>query len=132
MENVWMDKQYGAKFKRIEKGSTDRSKRERAETESLQDRFLSCVKENKTTLDVYLKNESIRRGKILDYDNWTILLLSDGKYYLLFKSAVMGIIPIENISLRGIPEPQKSPAAAYAARVADGGHEPYYYERARL
>ncbi len=123
MDSMWTAKKYNAKTRRIEGGGYKAS----GASENLQDRFLSAVKDNKTTLDVYLKNESLRRGRILDYDNWTILLYADDKYYLLFKSAIMSIIPLGEVYVKGIPKPEKSPAAAYASKIADGGHEPYYY-----
>lgn len=134
MDGMWTSRKYNAKTRRIEGSQLKKSNQtpaaERASSAALQDRFMAAMKNEKATLDVYLKNESIRRGRLLDYDNWTILLYADEKYYLLFKSAIMSIIPLQEVMIEGIPQPDKSPLPAYAERVADGGHEPYYYHSA--
>ncbi len=61
---------------------------------SLQDEFLTqCIMEE-IEVDIFLRNESVRAGKVLAYDNWSVLISdSQSKQYLMFKSAIMGIIP---------------------------------------
>lgn len=113
MNNVWSSK----KYTRISKDDYVKPK---AETGlNLQDRFLQTMVREKVTLDVFMKNESMRRGQILDYDNWTVLLKSDGKYYLLFKSAIMGMIPLSEVMAKKPPEPQRSMNTAYLAKIAE-------------
>lgn len=94
---------------------------------SLQDRFLAGAVRARATLDVYMKNESLRRGRIVDYDNWSILLISDSKQYLLFKSSIMGIIPLAPLRVEGIPDSVPGPSGTLYAKVSDSGPEPYFY-----
>lgn len=61
-----------------------------------QDRFLGKMQRQACLVDVLLKNDSLRSGRIESYDNWSILLEYDGKKSLLFKSSVMAVTETEN------------------------------------
>ncbi|NCC82558.1 MAG: hypothetical protein EOM03_00290 [Clostridia bacterium] len=89
--------------RRIPKHEVAKSAYGRSSTErkSLQDQFLLAAIASRLDVDIYLKNESVRRGQIADYDNWSVLLYSEGKQYLLFKSGIMGIIPTGSLVLEG-------------------------------
>ncbi len=58
---------------------------------STQDIYLGhCVSEG-LIVDILMKNDSTRRGRIESYDNWSLLVAYEGKRSLLFKSGVMAI-----------------------------------------
>ncbi len=62
---------------------------------STQDIFLcDCIK-NKVRVDILMKNDSLRTGRIESYDNWSLLLSYEDKKCLLFKSGIIAIIPHE-------------------------------------
>lgn len=88
---------------------------------SLQDQFLSTAVESETECDIYLKNESVRRGRIAAYDNWSVLLYADGKQYLLFKSSIMSIIPATTLVI------QTDPYVRGQNRIAESGSH-YMYD----
>lgn len=58
---------------------------------STQDIYLGyCVAEG-LFVDILMKNDSTRTGRIESYDNWSLLVTYEGKKSLLFKSGVMAI-----------------------------------------
>lgn len=61
-----------------------------------QDRFLGKMQRQACMVDVLLKNDSLRSGRIESYDNWSILLEYEGKKSLLFKSSVMAVTETES------------------------------------
>ena len=48
--------------------------------------------------DLMLRNEASLRGKVIDFDNWSLLLEREGKHYLIFKSGIMALIPLEDVN----------------------------------
>lgn len=56
-----------------------------------QDKFLGQLVRERTLVDIQMKNDSIRSGRIESYDNWSLLLIFDGYPCLLFKSGIMSI-----------------------------------------
>lgn len=87
------------------------------EFHNLQDEFLAAAINQEVDVDIFLRNESVRQGKLLAYDNWSVLLASSGKQYLLFKSAIMGIIPRNYVQMN-IPEELND----YHLRVAESSY----------
>lgn len=76
------------------------------QTKSLQDIFLNAAKKEKTAITVYLMNGVPIKGKVLSYDNFTILIEVDKKQNLIYKHAISTILPIKPISYRSMEEPQ--------------------------
>lgn len=75
-----------------EKRSYDQNKRWN-QNHDTQDRFLGQLTRESTRVDILLKNDSVRSGRIESYDNWSILIEYEGQRSLLFKSGVMAITP---------------------------------------
>ena len=94
-----MDRPHVKRISKAEFPGTKYPYRKDMEKQSLQDRFLTATIDSEAEVDIYLKNESVRRGQLIAYDNWSVLLYSEGKQYLLFKSAIMSIIPNKNLQL---------------------------------
>ncbi len=66
---------------------------------NLQDHYLNVVRKNKTPLTVILTNGFQLRGTLIAFDNFTILLNSEGKEQLIYKHAISTYVPKENIDL---------------------------------
>ena len=66
-------------------------------TQNLQDTFLNQSRREKLPLTVFLMNGFQLRGKVTGFDNFTIVLDSDGKQQLIYKHAVSTIIPPHEI-----------------------------------
>lgn len=70
---------------------------------NLQDSFLNKVRSEKKTIVIYLMNGFQVRGKVWGFDNFTVILESEGKQQLIYKHAISTIAPLESeiiLSLR--------------------------------
>ena len=79
------------------------------QTKNLQDIFLNAAKKEKAPITVYLVNGVPIKGKVLSYDNFTILIEVDKKQNLIYKHAISTIIPLKPIPYRSIDD---SPASS--------------------
>ncbi|MCF6464962.1 RNA chaperone Hfq [Clostridium sp. Cult2] len=70
-------------------------------TTNLQDIFLNRARKDNTTITVYLINGYQIKGMVKGFDNYTIVLDSDGKQQLIYKHAISTIIPIKPVNLVG-------------------------------
>ena len=69
--------------------------------ENLQDRFLNQARRDKSPLTVFLINGFQLRGTIISFDQFAVLLLSEGKQNLIYKHAISTIQPMEAIRMTG-------------------------------
>jgi host factor-I protein len=60
---------------------------------NLQDAFLNQVRKEGIAVTVYLVNGFQIRGLVKGFDNFTVILDTDGKQELVYKHAVSTIIP---------------------------------------
>jgi host factor-I protein len=60
---------------------------------NLQDHFLNIVRKEKIEINIYLVNGVPIKGRILSFDNFTILLEVDKKQNLIYKHAMSTIVP---------------------------------------
>ena len=67
--------------------------------ENLQDRCLNQARRDKTPLTLFLINGYQLRGTSLSFDQFAVLLLSEGKQNLIYKHAISTIQPAEAIRL---------------------------------
>ncbi len=67
--------------------------------ENLQDRYLNQARRDKTPLTLFLINGYQLRGTILSFDQFAVLLLSEGKQNLIYTHAISTIQPAEAIRL---------------------------------
>ena len=63
---------------------------------NLQDSFLNKVRSEKKTSVRYWMNGFQVRGKVWGFDNFTVILESEGKQQLIYKHAISTIAPVEN------------------------------------
>ena len=68
--------------------------------ENLQDRFLNQARKDKTPVTVFLMNGFQLRGSILSFDQFAVLILSDGRQNLIYKHAISTIQPAEAMGAR--------------------------------
>ena len=61
--------------------------------ENYQDLFLNQTRKNRTPLTVFLMNGFQLRGFITGFDQFVIVLQSDGKQQMIYKHAVSTITP---------------------------------------
>jgi len=62
--------------------------------ENLQDRFLNQARKDRTPVTVFLMNGFQMRGSILSFDQFAVLLLSEGRQNLIYKHAISTIQPV--------------------------------------
>ncbi len=66
---------------------------------NIQDQYLNTLRKDKTALTVFLTNGFQLRGHIKSFDNFTVLLDSDGKEQLIYKHAISTFVPVKNVNL---------------------------------
>ena len=67
--------------------------------ENLQDRFLNQARKERTTLTLFLMNGFQLRGTIIIFDQFVVLVYSEGKQNLIYKHAISTIQPAEPVKM---------------------------------
>lgn len=62
-------------------------------TNNLQDVFLNRARKENTSITIYLINGYQLKGTVKGFDNYTIILDSEGKQQMIYKHAISTIIP---------------------------------------
>lgn len=65
--------------------------------ENLQDKFLNQTRRDRTPVTIFLMNGFQMRGFILSFDQFAVLILSEGKQNLIYKHAISTIQPAETL-----------------------------------
>ena len=71
---------------------------------NLQDVFLNQARKERISVTFYLVNGFQFRGMVKGFDNYTVILESEGKQHLVYKHAISTIIPQRPISILGSEE----------------------------
>jgi host factor-I protein len=66
---------------------------------NIQDTFLNQIRKDNIPLTVYLLNGFQLRGFIKAFDNYTIVIDSEGKQQLVYKHAISTFTPARPVSL---------------------------------
>ncbi|WP_066173217.1 RNA chaperone Hfq [Bacillus marinisedimentorum] len=66
---------------------------------NIQDQFLNQLRKDNTLITVYLLNGFQLRGVVKSFDNFTVLLDSEGKQQLIYKHAISTFAPQKNVQL---------------------------------
>ncbi|WP_040228223.1 RNA chaperone Hfq [Bhargavaea cecembensis] len=66
---------------------------------NIQDTFLNQLRKNGVFVTVFLTNGFQLKGQVKSYDNFTVLLDSDGKQQLIYKHAISTFVPTRPVSL---------------------------------
>ncbi|PYG87542.1 RNA-binding protein Hfq [Ruminiclostridium sufflavum DSM 19573] len=68
-------------------------------TINLQDIFLNQVRKEHIAVTIYLTNGFQLKGMVKGFDNFTVVLDSDGKQQLVYKHAISTISPMKMVNL---------------------------------
>lgn len=60
---------------------------------------------------IYLINGYQLKGHVKGFDNFTVVLESDGKQQLVYKHALSTVMPMRNINLAQVLQPQEETGA---------------------
>jgi host factor-I protein len=82
---------------------------------NLQDGFLNQVRKESSLVTLFLVNGCKLRGIVRGFDNFTIVLESDGKQHLVYKHAVSTISPVS---------PCDHQRTSHCERTPQGGEAP--------
>ncbi|RHO53170.1 RNA chaperone Hfq [Ruminococcaceae bacterium AM07-15] len=71
---------------------------------ALQDQFLNALRVQRVPVTLFLVNGFQQRGVVSSFDGFTLLLLSEGKQYLIYKHAISTIVPQTKVEQWGSQE----------------------------
>ncbi len=66
---------------------------------NIQDTFLNQLRKDSIPVTVYLTNGFQIRGQIRAFDNFTIVIDSEGRQQMVYKHAISTFMPSRNVSL---------------------------------
>ncbi|WP_163536869.1 RNA chaperone Hfq [Gracilibacillus sp. YIM 98692] len=66
---------------------------------NIQDQYLNQLRKERIPSTIFLTNGFQLRGVVKAFDNFTVLLDSDGKQQLIFKHAISTFVPSKNVTL---------------------------------
>ncbi|WP_079529987.1 RNA chaperone Hfq [Halobacillus hunanensis] len=70
-----------------------------AQSVNIQDNYLNQLRKERMQVTVFLLNGFQLRGIVKAFDNFTVLLETDGKQQLIFKHAISTFAPVKNVAL---------------------------------
>ena len=65
--------------------------------QNLQEGFLNRIRTERVPVTVFLMNGFQMRGTLRGFDNFVVLLESDGRQQLIFKHAISTVAPTRNL-----------------------------------
>ena len=68
-------------------------------TQNLQDLFLNQARRERSQITMFLMNGFQLHGIVRGFDNFTVVLESDGKQQLIYKHAISTVVPPKPIPL---------------------------------
>ncbi|AND84806.1 RNA chaperone Hfq [Clostridium tyrobutyricum] len=71
---------------------------------NLQDIFLNGARKNRASVIIYLTNGFQIKGNVKGFDNFTVILDSDGKQLMIYKHAISTITPLKPILFNNIQD----------------------------
>ena len=66
---------------------------------NLQDLLLNQLRKDKVLVTIFLTNGFQLKGTVKGFDNFVVLLESEGKQQMLYKHAISTVSPAKNVSL---------------------------------
>ncbi|HLS61343.1 MAG TPA: RNA chaperone Hfq [Virgibacillus sp.] len=70
-----------------------------AQAVNIQDHYLNQLRKTRGAVTVFLTNGFQLRGTIKAFDNFTVLLDSEGKEQLIYKHAISTFAPLKNVEI---------------------------------
>ena len=77
---------------------------------NLQDAFLNQVRKEGIQTTVYLINGFQLKGTVKGFDNFTVIIDSDGKQMLIYKHAISTVTPVRPVSTTFMENAEKAKA----------------------
>ena len=74
-----------------------------SEVMNLQDAILKEVRREKVPVTLFLMNGFQLRGTISGYDNFVVVLVTDGRQQMIYKHAISTLVPIRPLKAHGQP-----------------------------
>lgn len=71
---------------------------------NLQDAFLNQARKENISVTIYLVNGFQLRGNVTGFDNFTVILDTNGKQQLVYKHAISTIIPMHTLAMNYTPD----------------------------
>ena len=68
-----------------------------SDTTTLQDAILNDVRKERVPVTLFLMNGFQLRGVITGYDNFVVMLVTDGKQQMIYKHAISTLAPIKSL-----------------------------------
>jgi host factor-I protein len=78
---------------------------------NIQDTFLNQIRKESIPVTIYLVNGFQLRGVIRGFDNFTIVIDSEGKQQMVYKHAISTFTPARPVSLMVAEEVDETPTA---------------------
>lgn len=75
---------------------------------NIQDYILNQARKEKQSITIYLSNGVPLKGKVLSFDNYTIIIENENKQSMIYKHAITTIIPEKTIRLNITEEEESS------------------------
>ncbi len=66
---------------------------------NIQDTFLNLARKDNLPVTIFLTNGFQLRGLIKGFDNYIVILESEGKQQMVYKHAISTFVPAKNINL---------------------------------
>ncbi len=73
-------------------------------TQNLQDMFLNQVRQDRTPITVFLMNGFQLKGVVRGFDNFVVIVDSDGKQQMIYKHAISTLVPPKPITIHTTQE----------------------------
>lgn len=70
-----------------------------AQQVNIQDHYLNQLRKERIAVTVFLTNGFQLRGVVKAFDNFTVLLETEGKQQLIYKHAISTFAPSKNVTL---------------------------------
>lgn len=71
---------------------------------NIQDYYLNQLRKERIPVTVFLTNGFQLRGVVKSFDNFTVLLETEGKQQLIYKHAISTFVPAKNVTLNNTTE----------------------------
>ncbi|MBQ7871456.1 MAG: RNA chaperone Hfq [Oscillospiraceae bacterium] len=68
-----------------------------ANTENLQDLMLNEVRKERTPVTLFLMNGFQMKGMVTGFDNFVVVLSSEGKQQMIYKHAISTMVPLQPV-----------------------------------
>jgi host factor-I protein len=70
---------------------------------NLQDAILKEVRREKIPVTLFLMNGFQLRGVVNGYDNFVVVLITDGRQQMIYKHAISTLVPVRPLKANGQP-----------------------------